>query len=123
MTSICHHVAAAVAERNAASSESGGNNKSIAKLDLRDGSRVAGELQSIADNRLELLSDVESKAVTVRLDRAQRLDFPRVVNEQTVAGQTDAGTHVLETEEGQCHGWLSQDSGVSNGLLWKPVRV
>ncbi len=107
-------------EEPSASDEATGDSKSLAKIEFRDGSRLTGELLSIADNSLRLLSDVGAQEVAIHLDRAQRLDFLKTAR-QSDSGQTEVGTHLLGTEEGQCHGWLSQEGGASAGLLWKPV--
>ncbi len=108
------------AEEPSASYEATRDSKSLAKIELRDGSRLTGELLSIADNSLRLLSDVGAQAVAIHLDRAQRLDFLKAASSSD-SDQAEVGTHLLETAEGQCHGWLSQEKGASSALLWKTV--
>ncbi len=109
------HVACAAIEPDDKNKQ-GRDGKSLTRIELRDGSRVAGDLQSIADNRLQLLADVGSQAIAIRLDRSQRLDFPLMAGKEN-----EVATHRLETTEGQCHGWLSNEEGASGGLQWKLV--
>ena len=105
---------ACVAEEFTAHEIAGRDDSTLTRVELRDGSRVAGSFENITDNHLRLVADVGPMAI--RLDQAQRLDFPKAS-----AQQNEASTHLLETEDGQCRGWLSSKEGQSSDLQWRVV--